>query len=83
MNCAQSFGVSYGGAGCTPGGEQPKDVGINKAAKALGFTKEEIRRSKAIAGISAKAKEAAKTSGSTTTKMRSLRSQNCRRREAQ
>jgi ParB family chromosome partitioning protein len=46
-----------------PGGKQPKDVGVNKAAKALGFTKEEIRRSKAIAGISAEAKEEAKNLG--------------------
>ena len=51
------------GQAAPPGGKQPKDIGINKAAKALGFTKEEIRRSKAIAGISAKAKEAAKTVG--------------------
>jgi ParB/RepB/Spo0J family partition protein len=46
-----------------PGGKQPKDVGVNKAAKALGFTKEEIRRSRAIAGISAEAKEEAKNLG--------------------
>ena len=41
-----------------PGGRQPKEFGIKKTAKALGLTKEEVRRSKAIAGIvpSAKAK---------------------------
>jgi ParB/RepB/Spo0J family partition protein len=39
-----------------PGGHQPQDTGINKTAKALGLTKEEIRRSKAIARLSAKAK---------------------------
>jgi protein tyrosine phosphatase (PTP) superfamily phosphohydrolase (DUF442 family) len=42
-----------------PGGHQPKDAGINKAAKELGLTKEEIRRAKIIAGISPKAKVAA------------------------
>jgi ParB-like chromosome segregation protein Spo0J len=51
------------GQAALPGGKQPKDIGINKAAKALGFTKEEIRRAKAIAWISAKAKEAAKNLG--------------------
>jgi hypothetical protein len=39
-----------------PGGHQPKDKGINKTARLLGLTKEEIRRSKEIAGISPKAK---------------------------
>jgi ParB family chromosome partitioning protein len=39
-----------------PGGHQPQDKGINKAARALGLTKEEIRRSKQIARISPKAK---------------------------
>ena len=42
-----------------PGGRQPKDVGIKKSAKALGLTREEIRRSKAIAGISRQGKDAA------------------------
>lgn len=42
-----------------PGGHQPEDAGINKTAKELGLTKEEVRRSKAIAKISPKAKEAA------------------------
>ena len=41
-----------------PGGHQPKEFGIKKTAKRLGLTKEEVRRSKAIAGIlpTAKAK---------------------------
>jgi hypothetical protein len=39
-----------------PGGRQPKDQGINKTAKVLGLTKEEIRRSKVIGGICRKAK---------------------------
>jgi ParB-like chromosome segregation protein Spo0J len=39
-----------------PGGQQPKDKGINKTARLLGLTKDEIRRSRQIAGISAKAK---------------------------
>jgi hypothetical protein len=39
-----------------PGGQQPKDKGINKTAKLLGLTKEKVRRSTAIAAISHKAK---------------------------
>jgi ParB family transcriptional regulator, chromosome partitioning protein len=39
-----------------PGGHQPEDRGINKTAKILGLTKEEIRRSRMIAGICPKAK---------------------------
>jgi hypothetical protein len=39
-----------------PGGQQPQDKGINKTAKILGLTKEEVRRSKAIARISPKVK---------------------------
>jgi hypothetical protein len=39
------------------GGHQPKNAGIKKTAKALGITREEVRRSKVIAGLSAKAKE--------------------------
>jgi ParB family chromosome partitioning protein len=46
-----------------PGGRQPGNVGINKTAKALGLTKEEIRRAKAMAGISAKAKAEARKLG--------------------
>jgi len=40
-----------------PGGYQPQDKSINKAAKVLGLTKEEIRRSRTISGISPKAKD--------------------------
>jgi len=40
-----------------PGGQQPHDRGISRAAKILGFTREEVRRSQAIAGISEEAKE--------------------------
>ena len=36
-----------------PGGQQPHaDRGISRAAKNLGFTREEVSRSQAIAGIS-------------------------------
>jgi ParB/RepB/Spo0J family partition protein len=43
-----------------PGGKQLNDSGINRAAKVLGLTREEIRRSKKIAGISSKARAAAR-----------------------
>jgi ParB/Sulfiredoxin domain len=43
-----------------PGGRQPADVGINKAAKRLGFTKEKVRRSKVIAAICPEAKAEAR-----------------------
>ncbi len=46
-----------------PGGQQPHDRGISRAAKILGFTREEVRRSQAIAGISEEAKEKAKEIG--------------------
>jgi ParB-like chromosome segregation protein Spo0J len=46
-----------------PGGQQPHDRGISQAAKILGFTREEVRRSLAIAGISEKAKQKAKKKG--------------------
>ena len=39
-----------------PGGNQPNDIGINKSAKLLGITREEVRRSIAIAGLSPKVK---------------------------
>ena len=39
-----------------PGGRQPNDLGIKKTARALGLTREEIRRSKTIAEISPAAK---------------------------
>jgi hypothetical protein len=38
------------------GGRQPNDMGIKKTARALGITREEVRRSMAIAGISPRAK---------------------------
>jgi ParB-like chromosome segregation protein Spo0J len=46
-----------------PGGHQPHDRGISRAAKALGFTRQEVRRSLEIAGISAEAKAKAKEKG--------------------
>ena len=46
-----------GGQLAPPGGHQPKNSGIKKTAAALGITREEVRRSKVIAGLSAKAKE--------------------------
>ena len=39
-----------------PGGRQPKDEGVKKTAKALGITREEVRRAKVIAGLSEKTK---------------------------
>lgn len=39
-----------------PGGRQPKESGIKKSAKALGLTREQIRRSRDIARLSPKAK---------------------------
>jgi Bifunctional DNA primase/polymerase, N-terminal/ParB-like nuclease domain len=52
-----------GGQNAHPGGQQPHDRGISRAAKALGFTREEVRRSLEIAGISAEAKAKAKELG--------------------
>jgi hypothetical protein len=46
-----------------PGGQQPHDRGISQASKTLGFTREEVRRSQAIAGISSEAKAKAKALG--------------------
>jgi ParB-like chromosome segregation protein Spo0J len=46
-----------------PGGNQPHDRGISRAAKALGFTRQEVRRSLEIAGISPEAKATAKEKG--------------------
>jgi ParB family transcriptional regulator, chromosome partitioning protein len=46
-----------------PGGRQPKDKGISRTAKKLGITREKVRRSEAIDGISPKAKAAAKKAG--------------------
>jgi ParB-like chromosome segregation protein Spo0J len=53
-------GGEKGGQLAHPGGQQPHDRGISRAAKILGFTREEVRRSEAIAGISEEAKEKAK-----------------------
>ena len=52
-----------GGQGAHPGGQQPHDRGISQASRTLGFTREEVRRSKAIAGISPEAKAKAKDHG--------------------
>jgi ParB-like chromosome segregation protein Spo0J len=49
-----------GGQVAPPGGQQPYERGIKKAAKALGFSREEVRRSLDIAAISEEAKEKAK-----------------------
>jgi ParB family transcriptional regulator, chromosome partitioning protein len=46
-----------------PGGRQPSDKGISKAARALNVSREKMRRSKVIAGISAEAKAKAKELG--------------------
>ena len=43
-----------------PGGHQPNDQGISKVANELNLTREEVRRSKLVAGIFEEAKEAAK-----------------------
>ncbi|HEV3160092.1 MAG TPA: ParB/RepB/Spo0J family partition protein [Xanthobacteraceae bacterium] len=39
-----------------PGGRQPKEFGLKKTARALGLKREEVRRSKAIAGLSPRVK---------------------------
>ena len=46
-----------------PGGSQPKEFGIKKTAKALGLTNEEVRRAKAMAAMSPKAKAKVKELG--------------------
>ena len=48
-----------------PGGRQPHDKGVSKAAKAIGVSRDSIRRSRAIAGISSAAKKAASDAGLT------------------
>jgi ParB/RepB/Spo0J family partition protein len=48
-----------------PGGRQPHDKGVSKAAKAIGVSRDNIRRSKTIAAISFAAKAAAKDAGLT------------------
>jgi ParB-like chromosome segregation protein Spo0J len=52
-----------GGQVAPPGGKQPKHSGIKKTAKTLRLTREDVRRSKRIAGISADAKAEAKKLG--------------------
>jgi uncharacterized ParB-like nuclease family protein len=52
-----------GGQAAHPGGKQPHDRGISRAAKILGFTRDEIRRSLKIAAISADVKTKAKELG--------------------
>lgn len=52
-----------GGQVAQLGGRQPHDKGLNKTAKQLGISREAVRRSKKIAGISPKAKKAAKKVG--------------------
>ena len=42
-----------------PGGRQPHDKGISRTAKQLGKSRDEVRRSKKIAGLSQDAKTAA------------------------
>jgi hypothetical protein len=48
-----------------PGGRQPHDKGVSKAAKAIGVSRDNIRRSQAIAAISSAAKKAASDAGLT------------------
>src|ERR1700730_4757752 len=56
--------LQEGGQVPPPGGRQPRDAGIKKAAKALGFTREEVRRSMRIAQmISPEAKAEARKLG--------------------
>jgi ParB/RepB/Spo0J family partition protein len=44
-----------------PGGKQPSDKGFSKTAKELGSTRESVRRSETIAGMSPEAKAAARS----------------------
>ena len=74
--CANLFSS---GQVAPPGGRQPKDIGIKKAARALGLTREEVRRAKAIAGIIAEAKAQARELGLDEIRMPFFRSQSCRR----
>ena len=46
-----------------PGGRQPHDKGVTKAAKAIGTTRDNVRRSKAIANLPSAVKEAARDAG--------------------
>jgi hypothetical protein len=56
--------LHQGGQVAPPGGHQPKNAGIKKAAKALGFSREDVRRSMRIAEmISPEAKSEARKLG--------------------
>jgi ParB/RepB/Spo0J family partition protein len=46
-----------------PGGRQPKDKGLSKAAKKLGITREKVRRARDVAGLSPEAKAKVKELG--------------------
>jgi ParB-like chromosome segregation protein Spo0J len=51
------------GAVSGPGGRQPKDQGINKTAKALNLSREDVRRSEKVAKICKRAKRLAAKKG--------------------
>jgi ParB/RepB/Spo0J family partition protein len=46
-----------------PGGKQPHDKGVSKAAKVIGITRDNVRRSQTIASISSAARKAAADGG--------------------
>ena len=50
------------------GGRQPHDKGVSKAARAMGVSRDNIRRSQTIAAISSAAKKAASVAGLTNNK---------------
>jgi ParB family chromosome partitioning protein len=52
-----------GSRGVQSGGRQPRDKGISRTAKGLGITRDEVRRSTKIVGISPEARRAAKDAG--------------------
>lgn len=52
-----------GGQVARPGGVQPADLGISDSAKALGITREEIRRAKTIASIPPKVQKRVRVLG--------------------
>ena len=45
-----------GAQNAQPGGRQPKDTGLSKGAKALGISRDELRRARSIAAMSPEAK---------------------------
>ena len=57
-----------------PRGRQPHDRGISWASRVLGFTREEIRRSKTIAAFPPKRSRRPRSTASTRISLRSLRS---------